>query len=194
MTRPLHQSARPVAGRKRRLDQAIVSRSPARILDPRIGHREPARIRDHAAERRGSSRFGTAEIDLILLGAGPPGEVACHGAQAAPSRGGRLTHAETAVAAGLMQSRARFDKPCHATLPNQLLERLARSRVDVERDARSDPPGLLGSAIRGSSAERSSSHQCRIPHWPRRRAGANPPLGPVPQDTGASLDPKERSS
>jgi hypothetical protein len=39
-----------------------------------------------------------------------------------------------------MQSRARFDKPCQATLPDQLLERLARSRVDVERDARSDPP------------------------------------------------------
>jgi hypothetical protein len=75
-----------------------------------------------------------------LLGAGPPGEVACHGAQAAPSRCGRLTHAEAAVAAGLMQSRARCDKPCQATLPNQLLERLARSRVDVERDARSDPP------------------------------------------------------
>ena len=116
---------RPLAGRKGRFDQAVVSRSPARVFDPGIGHAKLARVRDDAIECGDSSRLGTAEVDLILLRAGTPGEVPCHGAQAAPSRCRRLAHAETAIAAGLVQPGTGLDKLRQTTFPDQLFEGLA---------------------------------------------------------------------
>jgi hypothetical protein len=103
------------------LEQAVVSRSPARIFDPGIGDAELARIRDDAVEREGRSRLGTAEVDLILLRPRTPGEVACHGAQAAPSHCGRLPMPRQPL-----QPDTCFDKLRQATFSDQLFKGLGR--------------------------------------------------------------------
>jgi len=54
---------------------SIKHRKPKRTESlSRIGQSGACRIRDHDDERRGSGRFGTAEIDLYSLVAGPAGE------------------------------------------------------------------------------------------------------------------------
>jgi hypothetical protein len=120
--RSFHQRVRPRAGWKRSLDQAVVSRSSAWVFDPGIGHAKL--VCDDAVECGRSSRLRTAEVDLILFLAGTPGEVACHGAQAALPRCRRLPHAETAIAAGLVQPGTRLDKLRQTTFSDQLFEGL----------------------------------------------------------------------
>ena len=61
-----------------------------------------------------------------------PGEIARHGAQAdAPGRRG-LSHADAAVASGLVEARARAQQMFNGAHGDEVLQDLARGGIDIE--------------------------------------------------------------
>ena len=94
----------------------VAGRSSSRVGDAELAG-QVARVGDDAGQRRRGGRLRGAQPDRVLVGAGPAGEVARHGAQAVAPGGRRLAHADAAHAPGLVDSGAGRDqverrRPC----------------------------------------------------------------------------------
>ena len=103
-------SGHALAPRSGRLEHLGVDADPFGLVERRIRHGQRPRVGDAPGERRGGGRLRAAQIHLVLRGTGAAGEVARDRAQADPPRGGRLAHADAAVAAGLVDPRAGVDE------------------------------------------------------------------------------------
>ena len=101
----------------------------------RIGDAQVPWVGDPAGEGRGGGGLGAAEIDLIIGGPRATGKVPRDGAQADASGGRRLTHADAAVAPGLVEPGAGADEVGQIALFDECAEDLPGCRVDVERHA-----------------------------------------------------------
>jgi len=62
------------------------------------------------------------------------GKIARRGAERIATDRWRLAHADAAIAAGLMDTRARRHQCFKAAIDDQCFQRLARRRIDIERD------------------------------------------------------------
>ena len=105
-----------------------------------VGDAEVARVGDDARQRRGGRGLRAAQEHPVLARAGAAREVARHRAQAVAAHRRRLPHADAAVAAGLVDAPAGADEVAEQPLGDQVLEHLARGRVDVEGHAVVDLP------------------------------------------------------
>ena len=79
-------------------------------------------------------------FSLVVARAAAARKIPRHGAQAQPPAGRRLSHADAAVAAGLMQTSARANQRGQVTVANEVFQNLSRRGIDVERHARRHAP------------------------------------------------------
>ena len=96
--------------------------------------RQVARVGDDAGERRGRRGLRAAEADRVLLVPERPGKLRGTVRRLIATGGRRLAHADAPHAAGLVDAGAGGDQRREVALGVEVCERLARGRVDVERD------------------------------------------------------------